>query len=112
MSEMIAYCGLDCAQCGAYKATVANDDALRLQTAKEWSGQFGAEIKAETINCMGCKSDIKFGHCSECNIRACGISKAVSNCAMCSDYGCLKNLEFMTMVPPVKETLENIRKTL
>ena len=38
MNRYIAYCGLNCEVCEAYKATVDNDDALRarvLQTVRE-----------------------------------------------------------------------------
>jgi hypothetical protein len=36
MSEMVAYCGLLCNECLAYKATVADDMALREETAAQW----------------------------------------------------------------------------
>ena len=112
MSNMIAYCGLDCAQCGAYKATVANDDDMRRATAKEWSAMFGAAVDPLSVNCLGCSSELLFSHCAECNIRACGVEKAVDNCAVCSDYGCSKNVEFLSMAPEAKENLEKIRKGL
>lgn len=112
MSNMIAYCGLDCAQCGAYKATVTNDDGMRRATAKEWSEMFGATVDPLSINCLGCRSEQLFSHCKECNIRACGSERAVDNCAVCGDYGCSKNAEFMSMAPEAKENLENIRKGL
>jgi hypothetical protein len=112
MSEMIAYCGLDCAECGAYKATVANDDELRKQTAKQWSEMFGADVKPEDVNCMGCKSDILMGYCSECKIRECGNSKAIGNCGVCSDFGCAQITEFLINAPVAKTNLEKIRNTL
>ena len=34
MKAMIGYCGLDCAQCDAYLATIHDDQALREKTAK------------------------------------------------------------------------------
>jgi uncharacterized CHY-type Zn-finger protein len=63
MDKNIACCGLDCNQCGAYIATVNNDNELRKKTAEEWSKQYNADIKAEDINCLGCKSEVLFGHC-------------------------------------------------
>lgn len=53
--EMIAYCGLDCAKCDAYSATVTDDSALRAKTAKLWSELNGIKILPEHINCEGCK---------------------------------------------------------
>ena len=37
MKAMIGYCGLDCAQCDAYLATIHDDQALREKTAKAWA---------------------------------------------------------------------------
>ena len=36
MKKMIACCGVDCATCDAYVATLNNDDALRRTTAERW----------------------------------------------------------------------------
>ncbi len=30
---MIAFCGLDCAKCDAFKTTASNNDALRIKVA-------------------------------------------------------------------------------
>jgi len=32
---MIAYCGLDCSQCGAYQATQLDDDQKRIEIYEE-----------------------------------------------------------------------------
>lgn len=37
MKAMLGCCGLDCEKCGAYLATINNDDEMRKQTAKLWS---------------------------------------------------------------------------
>ena len=37
MKKYIAYCGVDCENCGARIATIYDDDALRQEVAKEWS---------------------------------------------------------------------------
>ena len=90
MSEMIAYCGLLCDQCGAYKATVANDDALRKKTAEEWSKMFNATINPADVNCLGCKSDVLFSHCNVCEIRSCAGEKKVNDCGKCESFACGK----------------------
>jgi hypothetical protein len=42
-----------------------NDNELRMKTARKWSEMNHApEITAETINCMGCRTDgVKFAYC-------------------------------------------------
>jgi len=56
LKEMIAVCGLDCHECGAFLATQDNDDQKRAEVAQEWSRLFKVEIKPEDINCDGCQS--------------------------------------------------------
>ncbi|MCG6881918.1 MAG: DUF3795 domain-containing protein [Deltaproteobacteria bacterium] len=43
---MITYCGLNCSQCDAYRATRENSDAKREVTAQKWSRMYKAEIAA------------------------------------------------------------------
>lgn len=57
MKNLIAFCGLDCEECEARKATVANDSELRKKVAVEWSKLNGVEITEEMINCDGCRLD-------------------------------------------------------
>ena len=49
---MIACCGLDCSQCGAYQATQANDDAKRAAVAGEWSERYNVEVSPDQINAV------------------------------------------------------------
>lgn len=44
MNQMIAYCGLVCTDCAAYKATQANDQAALEKVAAEWREQFNPGI--------------------------------------------------------------------
>jgi len=88
MKQLIACCGLDCENCDARIATVTNDDALREKTAKEWSVMNNApQITAETIHCMGCRTDgAKFAFCSEyCEIRKCVHAKGFNTCGDCKE---------------------------
>lgn len=114
MNMMIAFCGLDCHECGAFLATQSNDDGKRKEVAELWSKEFGADIKAQDINCVGCTSvsEIHFSHCDVCEIRLCGMEKAVKNCAYCDDYACDKLGELFKMVPTAKMRLDEIRSDL
>ena len=107
---MIAYCGLDCSQCGAFQATQDDDDQKRAETAKLWSQLYQADIKANQINCTGCKSDgVKFYHCNVCDIRQCCSSRGIDNCAACQDYICDKLTQFVKMAPEAGVALEKLR---
>lgn len=111
MNEMIAFCGLECHQCGAFLASRDDDDIKRQEVAELWSREFNADIQAQDINCQGCGSEggILFSHCNVCEIRKCGKEKGVANCAYCVEYTCIKLEEFLAMVPDSKIRLDNIR---
>jgi hypothetical protein len=107
---MIACCGLDCSQCGAYQATQANDDAKRAAVAKEWSERYNVDIKPDQISCDGCRSGgQKFYYCSDmCEIRKCCVQKGLANCAVCDMYACDKLEEFFALAPEARLALEKL----
>jgi len=111
METMIAMCGLNCTECGAYLAKKNNDHAKRIETAKEWSEQFQVEIKPSDINCDGCLSvsDIRFHHCSLCEYRACGLEKRLNSCSQCDEYPCENIALFHKNVPEAKENSDKLR---
>ena len=113
MTEIIAFCGLACHECGAFMATKNDDDEKRKKVSQQWSKHFNSDIKPEDINCDGCttRSSRVFAHCLECKVRLCGIAKGVKNCAYCSDYACDNLQEYFKLAPKMKESLESIRKT-
>jgi len=107
MEKLIAYCGLDCALCGAYLALKNDDQALREKTAVEWTKAHNFNFTPEMINCTGCKgTGVQVGHCSECEMRKCAMTKGHVNCGACEDFETCKNInEMMEMVPGVRENL-------
>jgi hypothetical protein len=110
MMEMIAYCGIDCEECGALHATRENNDQKRTEVAATWSKEYNADIKPEDINCEGCLSEggTLFNHCFTCDIRQCGRGKGVANCAHCGDYACEKLMDFFGSVPEAKVRLDHV----
>ena len=91
MKKLLGCCGLDCENCGAYIATVNDDNEMRIKTAKLWSEWNNSDIPPEAINCLGCRGDgIKAYYCSElCEIRKCALGKDLGTCAECSELaGC------------------------
>lgn len=111
MNEMIAFCGLDCHQCGAFLATRDNDDNKRREVADLWSREYGGNIRAQDINCDGSISEggILFSHCEVCEMRKCGQERGLTNCAYCSEYPCANLTEFFTMAPESKTRLDRVR---
>jgi hypothetical protein len=86
MKQLIACCGLDCESCDARIATINNDNDLREKTAQKWSVINNEPmITAETINCMGCRTDgVKTMFCSDmCEIRKCVNEKGFNTCGEC-----------------------------
>jgi hypothetical protein len=89
VDSMLAFCGLDCAECPAFLAWKNNDDELREKQAKEWaSPEF--PLEAAEINCVGCKAEAepKFKFCTTCTVKSCASDRGVETCAHCNDYGC------------------------
>ncbi len=114
MTELIAFCGIPCHECGAYLATKNKDDNKRAEVAELWSKEYKADLKPEDINCEGCisRSDNVFNYTKICEIRKCGMEKGVENCAYCDDYACEKLEKFFEMVPDAKNRLDEIKSTL
>ncbi len=108
--KMIAYCGLDCYSCPARLAFLNNDNSLRKKTAAEWSKLFGADIKAEHVNCTGCTAEgIKFPHCEHgCVMRKCAMEKGIEHCALCDVYPCEQLAAFFVHAPEAKVNLDTL----
>ena len=113
MTKMLGICGIICTECPAYLATQKDDDAERKRVAEMWSKEFNADIKPEDINCDGCISEGRhIAHCSECEIRKCGMERQVTNCAYCELYACEKLTKFFEWVPDARIHLDEINKNL
>ena len=109
MNQMMAYCGIMCDECPAYKATLNNNDELRKKTAGKWSKIYKADIRPEQINCRGCRSADRFYYCEICGIRACSIEKRLEHCGKCDSFPCSKVNAVLDHAPAAKERLEAAR---
>ena len=107
MEKMIAYCGINCAECGAFLAMKNNDQALREKTAAEWTKMHKFNFTPDMINCTSCKGNgVQVGHCSQCEMRKCAMGKGVVNCGACAEFKTCKTInDFLAMVPGLKENL-------
>ncbi len=114
--KLIAYCGLVCSACDAYKATQKNDMAALGRVAKQWSQEYGYgdSLTAKDCICDGCTTNgRKIGHCNDCKIRACAAAMDIPNCAHCVDFDTCQTLDgFLVNVPDARTTLEAVRLTL
>jgi len=112
MNKVIAICGLDCAACPAYIASMNNDDELRKKTAAEWSKAYNFECKPEMVNCHGCLATdgVQIGHCADCGMRKCALSKSMATCASCGEYAACQQLgDFFKAAPEAKKNLDAMR---
>ena len=96
-SEMIAYCGLNCATCQIYLATKEKDPKkqreMREGIARYIREHFDPKTRVEDItDCDGCtaESGRLFSGCQKCDVRKCARQKGLQNCAYCSEYPCEK----------------------
>jgi hypothetical protein len=107
MEKIIAYCGINCAECGAYLAMQHNDQALREKTAAEWTKAHNFNFTPEMINCTSCKSDgVQVGYCSQCEVRKCASGKGVVNCGACSEFKTCKTINgFIAQAPNLAANL-------
>lgn len=108
MGKMIAYCGINCAECGAFLAHKNDDQTLREKTAAEWTVAHNFNFTPDMINCTTCKGNgVQVNHCSECEIRKCAIEKNVENCGKCADFKTCKTInDFLAQVPHLAENLK------
>lgn len=114
MEKMIAYCGLNCAECEAFQATQENDQAAKQAVLEKWQVEFNApDMTLTSISCDGCTSSGRLGgYCNACSVRACAVTKDVVNCAYCDSYETCETIQtFIADVPEAAENLAAIRAT-
>ena len=115
MTRLIAVCGLICSDCSAYLATQASDQVALEKVAAQWRQEYNVpNLTIASVICDGCVTPgRKCGHCADCEIRACGLARAVANCAHCADYAtCAQIAGFFQMVPAARATLDSVRAAL
>lgn len=110
MSNLIAFCGLDCAQCESYQSTQAGDLAWQERLLAKWRVDFNSpDMNIQAITCDGCRGPRTGGYCAECPVRACAVERGYQTCADCPDYACTKLENFFSMAPTARATLELLR---
>ncbi len=110
--RLVAYCGLDCAECPAYVATQAGDIAALEKVVAQARGHTGrADLTIEGTYCDGCPgTDGRKGDCvGECGIRACALAKGVATCAECDRYACDLLEPMLAQNPKARDVLDQLR---
>jgi hypothetical protein len=111
--KIIAPCGLDCATCPAYAATVNDDDEMREGIAKQWAAH-GFTGKPEDVNCLSCMNESKpsmFG--DYCGVRKCVVELGVQTCAYCDEFACPmleKHWDFLGRKNETRANLQALRQ--
>jgi len=117
--QKIAYCGLNCAECPIFIATVNNDFSLRQKIAREWSDLYGEYLKErgvdglkpEEMSCGGCRSDGgRFMGCASCVIRSCCQERILDSCAYYSEYERCEFLKGFHSVIEHRAGMDNLEK--
>lgn len=94
---MVGFCGINCLECAAYKATLSADE----KGLQEVAAKFGKGVlKPLDWVCLGCSPQnqhLLATYCHSCAIRRCAMAKGVTNCAECESFeGCTTLQEFLT----------------
>jgi hypothetical protein len=105
--KMIAFCGIVCTDCRAFRASQANDAQLKKKVARAWSTK-QEMLRPEDIDCDGCLAPGQrlFRFCRTCDVRRCGQERGIENCAYCSEFPCeklthlWKHLRLALTLPP------------
>jgi hypothetical protein len=110
LNDTTAFCGFDCADCPAYKATQSGDPEEQKLVAVRWSKAIGKPMTAAEILCDGCrvKGGRMVAYCAECNIRSCALSRGYLTCAHCpdmSDCGRIVQKKTRRMLVKLKQKL-------
>lgn len=84
---MICWCGIDCARCRTFRATVNGDEQMRKAAQGYYEG-IGHNIEIEDLHCLGCRSDDMMSACAGCPYMKCGKEKGLKRCDECGEYPC------------------------
>lgn len=91
--NLAGYCGLYCGGCDIYRL---HKDSVESGRKAEWAElperlRKNLPFKPSEIVCQGCRSDVVFGGCRWCPMRACARKRAdVTFCTDCSRYPCFR----------------------
>ena len=106
--EELTRCGLDCEDCGIYRATVYGEP-LPSEVLSRWQADLKKywntdSVTSDQLVCHGCRSENNedFWVFKGCPIRSCSIGKGLTSCGLCPEFaGCERH-----DIPEGKENLK------
>jgi len=115
----LAACGIDCTECGSYKATMFNDinaagELIPWYRDMGWIGpDQGAEaVLAKNPLCRGCweSGDECFFRCGggKCKFRVCCDKHNARHCGECDEFPCKMYLDFANTNAFYKKAMERL----
>ena len=113
--RMIAFCGLDCAACQCYQATMAGDPDSMERARQYVANTFNApDVTIRDVTCEGCTApeERRATYCAMCEIRACATKRGVPTCGHCPDYACATLAPTLAYSPEARANLDAIRASL
>ena len=110
MENLMAACGIDCANCPAFTATRENDAEEKRRIAALWSTE-SMVFEPEDIHCLGCGagSEKVMDFCRVCDVRQCCITQGIGTCAGCEGYPCDKLNRVWERSPEARASLDALR---
>jgi len=88
---MLAPCGIHCAECPAYKATLTTDEAMMQKVVDTFGQGKGSFTDWVCLGCLHPEPGLIAAYCAGCDIRSCALERGVASCAACAEYdGCQK----------------------
>ena len=107
--KMIAVCGLDCAGCGLYKASLGDVEAAQ-SLVGWWKGEGWLkedegvdEVLARGPHCLGCGGDRSKHWAANCKILHCCVDqKGLTSCHECDDFVCERLEEWAQNAHPIQ----------
>ncbi len=109
-AKVIAFCGINCSACDAYRATQSGDPAELDRVATAWRA-LDPNVTTDTLRCDGCLAVTGrlYSWCAECPIRTCARKHGVASCAYCTEYVCDKRAPHFEQNPKMRSSLDTMR---
>ena len=90
---MLGYCGINCDECSAYKATVTTDEKLMQHVQETFGDGKGTYKDWVCLGCLHPEPALIAKYCAACEIRGCAVEHGVVNCAACPEYDDCEKLQ-------------------
>lgn len=93
---MLGFCGINCTECSAYKATVTTDEKLMQHVQDTFGDGKGTRTDWVCLGCLASERALIAKYCATCRIRSCAVEHEVVNCSACSEFdGCEQLYPFL-----------------